>query len=80
MKNEREVSYDRAKAWADEVNVPYYEVNVSDHLQVEYLFTTLASMILKDRLGSEENVKLCNSEQRKSIIISTSHQKKCFLI
>ena len=75
---ERKVSYESAKEFADSHSITYYEVSSKSPEQVEYVFVSLASMILK--LQIQKQTEFISEQQDNQSVESSRRSSKCSVI
>ena len=75
---QREVSYETAREFADSYNITYYEVSCKSSEPVEYAFVSLASMILKSRM--QKQTELISPQQNNTSRVSRKMFSKCSIM
>ncbi|KAL8137055.1 hypothetical protein V2J09_003056 [Rumex salicifolius] len=76
MEAERAVPYETAKAFADELGIPFLETSAKDATNVEQAFMTMASQIKSRMANQPGRVLLPNSLTRKQLFFFTISQIK----
>jgi len=65
---DRAVTYDEAKEFADYLNIPYVECSAQDNLNVDYAFNSLTKEILDKDYGHKFDISQRNGQGDKDVI------------